>query len=138
VFPLWLTLVTLAVCGAGDAAAAGTNATVRLEGRVARVGSAGTNLVFQPTAGEPLALLRTPASEALFVDTNLLTRTLVLTGKAAGRSFEVTGNLRSIKDGRVHELYYYCSICAISTSAPGLCQCCREPSELREEPVETR
>lgn len=109
-----------------------TNEVVKLEGRVS---PRGTNLIFQVTGGEAYQVVRNNMSEALFVDTNLLSKVLVLTGKTNSHSFEVTGNLRSIKNGKLHELYYYCDICSIQSSLPGLCQCCREPSVLVEEPV---
>jgi hypothetical protein len=74
-------------------------------------------------------------SMALFTDTNLQARTLLLKGNmrsGPASDFEVTGNLRSIRDGKVHELYYYCDICAIKGSDPGPCACCREPVHLVE------
>ena len=73
-------------------------------------------------------------SEALFLDTNLWSKVLLLTGKPHDKSFEVTGNLHSIKNGKVQELFYYCDVCSISTSRPGLCACCREPVVLTEKP----
>ena len=80
-------------------------------------------------------------SLALFVDTNLQSKSLLLKGRvqagtqrAGTQRFEVTGNLRSIRDGKIHELYYYCDICAIKGSDPGPCMCCREPVYLVEEP----
>jgi hypothetical protein len=130
---IWLCLFILGLASAS--AAERTNETVRLQGRVL---SAGTNRVFKTESGPQYRLKRTPAAEALFLDTNLLSRILLLTGKTQENSFEVTGNLRSVKNGKVHDLFYYCDICSIASSVPGLCQCCREPSELREEPATTR
>jgi hypothetical protein len=112
---------------------AAADQSVRLEGRVSR---AGTNLVFEANPGKRYELKRTRNSEALFLDTNLLARVLVVSGKVEGKSFEITSNLRSIKDGELHEVFYYCDICAITSNLPELCQCCREPTVLREEPVE--
>jgi hypothetical protein len=40
-----------------------------------------------------------------------------------------------MRDGKVHELYYYCDICAIKGIDPGPCMCCREPVHLIEEPA---
>lgn len=114
---------------------AATNEVARLQGRVIPVTGPGTNLVFRAESGVQYALKRTPASEALFLDTNLYSRVLVVSGKVREKSLEITSNLRSMKNGKQHELFYYCEICSISSSVPGLCQCCREPSELREEPA---
>jgi hypothetical protein len=110
------------------------NEILKLQGHVAAIPGSGTNLVFRADSGSSYSLKRTPASEALFVDTNLWPKHLLLAGKLLDNSFEVTGNLRSIKNGQVHELFYYCDVCSISTSAPGLCACCREPTVLTEKP----
>jgi hypothetical protein len=112
--------------------APGTNVVLKLQGRVLEVAGPGTNLVFK-TDSETYKLKRNPMAEAFFLDTNLFSKVLLLTGKAEDKTFEVTGNLRSIKNGKVHELIYYCDICSISSSIPELCQCCREPSVLIEK-----
>jgi hypothetical protein len=110
-----------------------TNEVVRLPGRVSQLPGPGTNLVFKIDSGKQLKLARTPQAEALFLDTNLWSRVLLLTGKEHDKSFEVTGNLHSIKNGKVYELFYYCDVCSIASSTPGLCQCCREPTVLTEK-----
>ena len=75
-------------------------------------------------------------SSALFIDTNFQAKTLLLRGRVLPeRRFDVTGNLRSVRDGKVNELYYYCDICAIKGIDPGPCMCCREPVHLMEGPV---
>ena len=92
---------------------------------------------FKSEAGDFYSLLRAPTSEALLTDTNLHTRTLLVKGKVFPKThiLEVVGNLHSVKDGKLNELYYYCDICSIKTSVPGPCMCCREPVHLVEEPV---
>jgi hypothetical protein len=40
--------------------------------------------------------------------------------------------IRSIKNGAVHDLYYYCVICDIESVSPEDCACCQGPVELRE------
>jgi hypothetical protein len=37
--------------------------------------------------------------------------------------------------GKLHDLYYYCDICAITANKPGACECCQEPVEFRETPA---
>jgi len=110
------------------------NEILKVQGQVSRLPGPGTNLVYRTDSGVTYNLKRTPASEALFVDTNLWPKHLLLAGNLLGNSFEVTGNLRSIKDGKVHELLYYCDVCSVSSSVPGLCVCCREPTVLTERP----
>jgi len=87
--------------------------------------------------GHYYSLLHTSSAEALLTDTNLHSRTLVIKGRLFPETqlLEVVGNLHSLKDCKLYELYYYCDVCAIKTSVPGPCMCCREPVVLREEPV---
>jgi hypothetical protein len=35
----------------------------------------------------------------------------------------------------VHDLYYFCDICAIKSLTQEVCACCQEPVRLVEEPV---
>lgn len=111
-----------------------TKRSERFEGRVEQKRGADTNLVFKTTTGKNYLLKRDEMSESLFLDTNLWSKKLVITGRIQNEVLEVTGNLHSIKNGKLHELFYYCDICSITSSYPGLCQCCREPSVLVEEP----
>jgi hypothetical protein len=132
---LWCWFAFGSLCLLADQSS--TNDVVTLQGGVIPVPGAGTNLNFKTETGATYRLLRTPYSEALFLDTNLHTKILLLKGKILRdkKAFEVTGNLHSIKDGKVQDLYYYCDICSIASSIPGLCQCCREPVRLVEEPA---
>ena len=41
----------------------------------------------------------------------------------------------SVKQGKLHDVHYYCEICNITAYAPGLCPCCRREMELEETPV---
>jgi hypothetical protein len=96
-----------------------------------------TNATFRTESGANYTLISNRLSSALFLDTNLQSRTLLLGGRVLPdkTAFEVTRNFRSIRGGRPHELYYYCDICAIKGIEPGPCMCCREPVVLLEEPV---
>ena len=122
--------------GKTDSSTAGNAnaASVELTGKLAPF-SPGTSrtAAFKTESGAVYTLVSNRMSLALFTDTNLHGRTLLLKGVvSAGPRFEVTGNLRSIRDGKIHELYYYCDICAIKGSDPGPCTCCREPVHLVE------
>jgi hypothetical protein len=92
---------------------------------------------FKADLGQCYSLVRTPKAEALFVDTNLHQKVLLVKGRVFPQTqiLEVTGNLHSISAGKTNELYYYCDICSIDTSFPGACLCCREPVRLVEEPI---
>jgi hypothetical protein len=110
---------------------------VEFQGKIVPLSSS-TNLQFRTRSGEVFDLIRNDRSEALFADTNLHSRILLLKGRVppGTKKLEVTANLRSLKDDRVHELYYYCDVCAITTSFPGPCPCCREDVYLVEKAKE--
>ena len=93
---------------------------------------------FKTTNGVYYTLLRTKLSEALFADERLREKELLLTGNALPKSqiFNVT-KMRSVRNGVVNDLYYYCDICAIRTVAPEPCVCCQAPVELVEEPLKS-
>ena len=85
---------------------------------------------------EYYTLLRTSLAEALFVDERLRKKDLVIKGRVFPKTqlLEVT-RFSSIKDGVIHELYYYCDICYIRAVAPGNCDCCQAPVVLIEKPL---
>ena len=86
--------------------------------------------------GKYYTLLRTSLAEALFVDERLHEKDLVINGRVFPKTqlLEVTRFL-SIRDGVLHDLYYYCDTCYIRTVAPGNCDCCQAPVVLIERPL---
>ena len=87
--------------------------------------------------GKYYTLLRTSLAEALFVDERLHEKDLVINGRVFPKTqlLEVTRFL-SIRDGVLHDLYYYCDTCYIRTVAPGNCDCCQAPVVLIERPLD--
>jgi hypothetical protein len=74
---------------------------------------------------------------AIWMDERFRQRDLQITA----RIFPATGfveviKLQSWRDGKLHDLFYYCDICAITSHKPGPCECCQEPVEFRETPAE--
>lgn len=113
------------------------SAVMEIRGRLALLpGGPRDEIGFKTAAGASYTLVSNRMSSALFVDTNLQAKTLLLKGHVwpGTQRFEVTGNLRSLRDGTIHEVYYYCDVCAIKGIDPGPCMCCREPVQLVEEP----
>jgi hypothetical protein len=94
---------------------------------------------FRTDAGELYTLLHTRLSEALFADERVRAKKLLLKGRVFPKSrvFEVT-RMRSIRNGAVCDLYYYCSVCNIESVSPGPCECCQGPVELMEKPLAER
>jgi hypothetical protein len=130
---LALSCLVLASCGTNDRPSTAPSTTT-LQGRVTP-GAAPGSMQFKTESGGIYTLVSNRMSSALFIDTNLQAKTLLLKGRVwPERKFEVTGNVRSIHDGRIHELYYYCDVCVIKGIDPGPCMCCRDLVVLVEEP----
>ena len=86
--------------------------------------------------GKYYTLLWTSLAEALFVDERLHEKDLIINGRVFPKTQLLeTIRFSSIKDGIVHELYYYCDTCYIRAVAPGDCDCCQAPVELIEKPL---
>jgi len=61
--------------------------------------------------------------------------------QVTARLFSPTNFIEAIKfqswrDGRLHDLYYYCDVCSITTHKPGPCECCQDPVQFRETPAD--
>jgi hypothetical protein len=91
---------------------------------------------FKTEAGAYYTLLPTKWSEAVFMDERLRQKILLLKGRVFPQThvFEVT-RIRSIRNGTVCDLFYYCEICSIETISPRACVCCQDPVELVEKPL---
>jgi hypothetical protein len=91
---------------------------------------------FKTADGTFFTLLRGKFSEALFLDEKLRTKQLLVKGRVfpQTRILEVS-NIKTVRDGVVHDAYYYCAVCEIFAVAPGICECCQGPTELVEKPL---
>src|SRR5437016_6761346 len=91
---------------------------------------------FKTVDGKYYTLLRTKFSEALFADQRFREKELLIKGRIFPETqiFE-PATIRSIRNGIVHDIYYYCDVCDIQAVAPGLCECCQGPTELIEKPL---
>ena len=89
---------------------------------------------FKTKDGTFYTLLRTKLSETLFVDEQVRKKELILKGHVLPKTqiFEMT-DMKSVRNGVVCDLYYYCDICAIKTLSPGPCMCCQGPVKLVEK-----
>jgi len=94
---------------------------------------------FRTEDGTYYTLLKTKLSEALFMDERLREKDLLLKGKVLPKTQILDVSLiKSIRNGVVNDLYYYCDVCAIDFVSPAECVCCRGPVELIEKPARTR
>jgi len=78
-------------------------------------------------------LLPTDSAAAVWMDERFRKRDLQI----LARSFPDTNYIEVIKiqswlNAKLHDLYYYCDICAITAFKPQACECCQEPVEFRE------
>jgi hypothetical protein len=77
--------------------------------------------------------LPTDAAAAIYDDPRFRERELLITARLFPViSFIEVIKLQSVREGKIHDLYYFCEVCNIVTHKPGPCVCCREPVEFRE------
>jgi hypothetical protein len=86
--------------------------------------------------GKLYPFLPTDSAAAVWMDERYRQRDLQVTARTfpEGSFIEVI-KFQSWRDGKLHDLYYYCDVCAISTHKPGPCDCCQDPVQFRETPV---
>ena len=67
----------------------------------------------------------------IFVDPRVRGKELQITGWLRGGNLEII-QVRSVRGGRLYDLYYRCEVCNITSFEPGPCWCCQEEFEFRE------
>lgn len=91
---------------------------------------------FRTENGTYYTLLKTTLSEALFMDERLRQKDLLLKGKVLPKTQILDVSvIKSVRNSVVHDLYYYCDVCAIDFVSPAECVCCRGPVRLIEKPA---
>ncbi|MCS6850593.1 MAG: hypothetical protein NZ700_05425 [Gemmataceae bacterium] len=86
--------------------------------------------------GRLYPLVKDAGSRMFFTDPALLNRPMRLTGRLLpGSPLLQVLQVHSIVRGQVHEVYYWCDICAIKRFEKMACECCGGPMELREVPL---
>jgi len=86
--------------------------------------------------GAAYLLIKDAGSRMFFQDPVLLDRPMRLTGRVLPKTnlLQVV-NVHSYRQGKLHEVYYWCDICTIRGYEKTKCGCCGAPMELREVPV---
>lgn len=76
--------------------------------------------------------------DTLFVEKRLQTREFRLTLRKVEASVPWYELVKSqfIRGGKIYDFHYFCEVCNITTHAPGICLCCREETEYRENLTE--
>jgi hypothetical protein len=98
--------------------------------------AAAVSLALVTEEGKIYPLIKDDGSRMFFLDKTLLDRPMRLIGAVVGQSdlLQVV-NVHSLKEGKLHEVYYWCDVCRIRRSEKKDCECCGAPMELREVPV---
>jgi hypothetical protein len=82
-------------------------------------------------------ILRNAMSEALYSDARFKEKELRLTGRVFPGSLVVeVSRFQWYKDGKLFDVHYWCSVCAIKGVDPGPCACCQGKVELKESEVQ--
>jgi len=99
-------------------------------------------LALQTDGGKAYVLVKDAGARMFFRDPRLLNRPMRLQGRFVGDSslLQVL-RVHSLKDGKPHEVFYWCDICTIKRhflDEKGICDCCGGPMELREVAVDQK
>lgn len=87
--------------------------------------------------GKLYPFLPTDTAAAVWMDDRYRQRDLQITARLFPQTnFIEVIKFQSWKNGKLHDLYYYCDVCAITASKPGACECCQDPVEFRETPAQ--
>lgn len=89
--------------------------------------------------GKIYPLIKDNGSRMFFQDKKLLNRSMQIQGRTLpGCQLLQIRDVHSIHNGTLHELYYWCEICAIRRSEKTLCECCGGPMERIEKPLKKK
>jgi hypothetical protein len=86
--------------------------------------------------GKAYSIVKDDGGRRFFKDERLLNKEYRITGRLVGGTLLQVISVQSIKDGKLHDIYYWCDICSIRRGEKNLCECCGGPMELREELIE--
>jgi hypothetical protein len=87
--------------------------------------------------GKFYPFLPVDTAAAIWMDERFRQRDLQVTARIfPATDFIEVIKLQSWRNGKLHDLYYFCDICYITAYKPGPCECCQEPVEFRETPAE--
>jgi hypothetical protein len=133
----------LAASAPGEPAGA-SGQTFDFRGRVACLDQAGQRQACGPAAnrfaletgdGKLYLFLAKDPLAAIFEDPRVRGQEVVVKARPRPDGAVEIVKVYSAKQGKLHDVHYFCEICNITAYAPGLCPCCRREMELKETPV---
>lgn len=140
-FPLW------SVWASPESAVQGSREEIRIRGRIVCLSASGPAVPERDCSPSPGdfalrtqggKLYRFRASDAkteMFLDTRVRERELeVVVWLEPPDQVEII-KVYSVRDGKLHDVYYYCEVCLITAYGGGPCWCCQEEFEFREVPL---
>ncbi len=89
--------------------------------------------------GTVYPLVRDDGGRMFFNDPKVQNRPMKVTGRLLGDTHLLQVlNVLSYRKGKLHDIYYWCDICAIRRNWAGECECCGGKMFLKEEPVRAK
>ncbi|HEY7546738.1 MAG TPA: hypothetical protein VID27_17735, partial [Blastocatellia bacterium] len=85
--------------------------------------------------GKLYRFLPTDVLTAMFADERVRQMELQITGLLRAKDQLEIVKVQAVKDGVLHDVYYYCYVCNITAYAPGPCVCCGKDVELIVTPT---
>ncbi len=87
--------------------------------------------------GRLYPFLPVDTAAAVWMDERYRQRELQVTARLFPQTnFIEVIKFQSWRNGKLHDLYYFCDVCYISSHKPGPCECCQDPVQFRETPAE--
>jgi len=95
-----------------------------------------STLALATSDGQIFLIVKDEGSRALFKDRELHARPVQLVAVTIpGSQLLKVERIRTLVDGELREVDYWCEKCALRYSEPGICICCGAQAERRELPV---
>lgn len=89
--------------------------------------------------GTLYTLVKDDVSRLLFLDPRLHDRPVQLTAnRLAGTQILQVTLVQTLKDGKLHNVFYWCDNCQLAATEPGPCKCCGGETVLFEAPVKSK
>jgi hypothetical protein len=86
--------------------------------------------------GQIYPLIKEDRSRMFFQEPKTQDRPMIITGRLIGATHLLQVlDVKSVRDNKLHEIFYWCDICAIRRNSGGVCECCGGLMELRELPL---
>jgi len=141
---LTFSMTLILFCASGQCMALEVDKEVVLRGRVICVDqdimetsceSEDHSFALKVNDGRKFVFLPDDPNSKVFEDQRLHQRELQINAWDRGQNRLEIIKVYSVKEGRLFDIHYFCSICNIKAFVGGLCWCCQEEFEFRETPV---